>query len=67
MAEIFFAVYEIAVDTILLAFLEDCEVHGGEPKWAPPLLMEAVGQGSDSPEPSKHPSNAVAPGGTMMS
>lgn len=42
-AEIFFAVYEMAIDTILLSFCEDCETNGGEPKCAPPLLMEAVG------------------------
>lgn len=43
-AEIFFAVYDIAIDTILLAFCEDCDKHDGNPKWAPPLLMDAMGQ-----------------------
>jgi choline transporter-like protein 2/4/5 len=33
----------MAVDTIILAFCEDCEVHGGNPKFAPPLLMETMG------------------------
>ncbi len=42
-AELFFAVYEMAVDTILLAFCEDCEVNGGNPKYAPPLLLETLG------------------------
>jgi hypothetical protein len=37
-------VYEMAIDTILLAFCEDCESHGGHPKHAPPLLLEAIGQ-----------------------
>ena len=63
-AQIFFAVYEIAVDTILLAFCEDCELHGGEPKWAPPLLMEAVGMDAREEEAtgrSPNKSNAVAP------
>lgn len=43
-AEIFFSVYDMAIDTILLAFCEDCERHDGVPKWAPPLLMEAMGE-----------------------
>jgi hypothetical protein len=43
-AEIFFAVYEMAIDTIILAFCEDCSANGGEPKYAPELLMEAIGK-----------------------
>lgn len=43
-AEIFFSVYDMAIDTIMLAFCEDCEKHDGNPKWAPPLLMEAMSQ-----------------------
>lgn len=43
-AEIFFAVYDMAINTIFLAFCEDCERHDGNPKWAPALLMEAMGQ-----------------------
>ncbi|GAX82666.1 hypothetical protein CEUSTIGMA_g10092.t1 [Chlamydomonas eustigma] len=42
-AQIFFSTYEMAIDTIMLAFCEDCELHDGNPKWAPPLLMEAMG------------------------
>lgn len=42
-ASVFFAVYEMAIDTILLSFCEDCEVNNGEPRFAPPLLMEVVG------------------------
>ncbi len=70
-AQIFFAVYEMAIDTILLAFCEDCEIHNGTPKWAPPLLMEAMGldgsrdrpeaSSKDRPEASKSSNNAVAP------
>ena len=37
-------VYEMAIDTIMLAFCEDCESHGGHPKHAPPLLLEAIGE-----------------------
>mmetsp|Transcript_33273 Transcript_33273/g.83821 ORF Transcript_33273/g.83821 Transcript_33273/m.83821 type:complete len:809 (+) Transcript_33273:563-2989(+) len=43
-ASVFFQVYEMSVDTILLCFCEDCDVNGEEPKFAPPLLMEAIGQ-----------------------
>lgn len=65
-AEIFFSVYEMAIDTVLLAFCEDCDMHGGDPKWAPPLLMEAVGQDPRAPLPQALPpppvkGNAVAP------
>jgi hypothetical protein len=42
-AEIFFAVYEMAVDTILLSFCEDCEANRGQPRYAPPLLLETLG------------------------
>ncbi|KAJ9522324.1 hypothetical protein QJQ45_008201 [Haematococcus lacustris] len=41
-AELFFSVYEMAIDTIMLAFCEDCESNGN-PKYAPPLLMEIMG------------------------
>jgi hypothetical protein len=42
--KIFFSVYELAIDTVLLAFCEDSEAHGGHPVAAPPLLMEAIGE-----------------------
>ncbi|KAK9818176.1 hypothetical protein WJX72_008291 [[Myrmecia] bisecta] len=42
-AELFFSVYEMAVDTILLSFCQDSESHGGNPQYAPPLLLEAIG------------------------
>ncbi len=63
-AQIFFAVFEMAIDTTLLAFCEDCEVNGGNPKWAPPLLMEAMGQDPHkqlAPAPPMVKGNAVAP------
>lgn len=43
--QIFFSVYELAVDTILLSFCEDAEGNGGHPRFAPPLLMSAVSGG----------------------
>lgn len=42
--QIFFSVYEMAIDTILLSFCEDCESNNGHPKFAPPLLMDAIGE-----------------------
>jgi choline transporter-like protein 2/4/5 len=42
--QIFFSVYEMAIDTILLSFCEDSESNDGHPRWAPPLLMEAIGE-----------------------
>jgi choline transporter-like protein 2/4/5 len=50
-ADIFLSVYEMAVDTILLSFCEDCGTAGG-PHYAPPLLMSALG---------KSPKKKVAP------
>ena len=40
-ASVFFAVVEIAVDTIFLSFCIDCKLHG-DPKNAPPLLHDLV-------------------------
>jgi len=42
-AGVFFQVYEMAVDTVLLCFCEDCDTNGGEPKFAPPKLMKVMG------------------------
>ena len=42
--QIFFSVYELAIDTILLSFCEDAESNGGHPRYAPPLLLEAIGE-----------------------
>ena len=36
-------VYDITIDTIILAFCEDCDASDGYPKHAPALLMEALG------------------------
>ena len=36
-------VYEMAVDTILLSFCEDCMQNDESPKFAPPLLNDALG------------------------
>jgi choline transporter-like protein 2/4/5 len=48
-ASVFFQVYEMAVDTILLCFCEDCDVNGDEPKFAPPLLLKSIGQKPHAP------------------
>lgn len=37
-------VYEMAIDTILLSFCEDCESHNGDPQYAPLLLLGAIGK-----------------------
>ena len=37
-------VYEMAIATLLLSFCEDSESHGGTPQYAPPLLLNAIGQ-----------------------
>ncbi len=37
-------VYEMAIDTILLSFCEDCESHNGNPQYAPLLLLGAIGK-----------------------
>lgn len=41
--QVFFGVYEMAIDTVLLCFCEDCEANG-HPRYAPPLLLEAIGE-----------------------
>ena len=50
-ATLFFHVYEMAVDTILLSFCDDCDANGGEPKYAPEKLMKVMG--ASAPKPSK--------------
>lgn len=47
-ADVFLSVYEMAVDTILLSFCEDCGANGGDPKYAPPLLEKALGKSTSS-------------------
>lgn len=62
-ADIFFQVYEMAVDTVLLSFCEDCEQNNDEPKFAPPLLSAAIGQSRDLQSKGKvEPSANQAPG-----
>ena len=36
-------VYDVAIDTIILAFCEDCDAHDGHPQHAPALLLDALG------------------------
>ena len=35
-------VYDVAIETIFLAFCYDCEAHGGHPRHAPQLLLSTV-------------------------
>lgn len=42
-ATVFFAVVEMAVDTILLSFCIDCEANNNQPQHAPKLLLDALG------------------------
>lgn len=46
-ADLFLEVYEMAVDTVLLSFCEDCESNNGNAKFAPPLLLEAIGKAQE--------------------
>lgn len=46
-ATVFFQVYEMAVDTVLLCFCDDCDMNG-DPKFAPPVLMEAMGLANEA-------------------
>ncbi|KAK1260784.1 hypothetical protein QJS04_geneDACA001914 [Acorus gramineus] len=39
---LFFAVVEMAIDTIILSFCQDAEEHQGTAQYAPPLLMETL-------------------------
>ncbi|XP_039135044.1 LOW QUALITY PROTEIN: choline transporter protein 1 [Dioscorea cayenensis subsp. rotundata] len=41
-ATLFFAVVEMAIDTIILSFCQDAEEHQGNAQYAPPLLMETL-------------------------
>ena len=51
-ADIFMGVYEMAVDTIMLSFCEDCNTSGG-PHYAPPLLMSALGKSTKKTKPGE--------------
>ena len=41
-------VYEMAIDTILLSFCEDCERTDGNPQFAPKLLLSSIGKSRES-------------------
>ena len=41
-AELFFAVAEMAIDTIMLSYCIDCDQNGGVPKMAPPMMQAAL-------------------------
>merc|ERR1711939_610793 len=51
-ADIFMGVYEMAVDTIMLSFCEDCNTSGG-PHFAPALLMSALGKSTKKSKPGE--------------
>lgn len=44
---LFMSVVEMAIDTVLLSFCKDCKLHGGKPKFAPPLLEEVLGKAEE--------------------
>jgi hypothetical protein len=41
-------VYDVTVDTMLLAFCEDCESHNERPRCAPALLLKAIGEADEA-------------------
>jgi len=43
-AGLFMSVVEMAIDTTLLSFCKDCKLHGGKPRYAPPLLESVLGK-----------------------
>jgi len=45
-ATLFFAVVEMSIDTIILSFCQDSEEHGTA-HYAPPLLIETLGDQND--------------------
>merc|ERR1719231_786375 len=47
-AGLFMGMVEMAIDTILLAYCKDREMHGGKPMFAPPLLEEVLGKAADA-------------------
>lgn len=46
-ADLFFEVFEMTIDAILLSFCEDCEAHDGQALYAPPLLMSVIGRSQE--------------------
>lgn len=54
-------VYEMAIDTILLSFCEDCTANNETPQFAPKLLMSALGKAKKFQEQQeKRASNKTA-------
>ncbi|GBG82360.1 hypothetical protein CBR_g34644 [Chara braunii] len=49
-AYIFFTVVEVAMDTIILSFCEDCEENNNVPIFAPRVLMETIKMAQDEHE-----------------
>lgn len=47
-ATLFFAVVEMSIDTIVLSFCQDSEEHQGTAQYAPPLLMETLGNQNET-------------------
>ena len=40
---IFFSVVEMCIETVIIAFCDDCDKNGGVPKYSPQALMDAMG------------------------
>lgn len=51
------------VDTTIIAFCDDCDKNGGEPKYSPPLLMEAMGVSAQVTKDIKEKTAKVLGGG----
>ncbi|KAK8712327.1 hypothetical protein V6N13_147567 [Hibiscus sabdariffa] len=47
-ATLFFAVVEMSIDTIILSFCQDSEEHQGTAQYAPPLLIETLGDPNET-------------------
>jgi len=45
---LFFNVYEMAVDTVILSFCVDCDMHDEKPKYAPEKLLKAISMSAAS-------------------
>jgi len=50
--DIYFQVYDVVIGTVLLSFCQDCEQHGGRPRYAPPMLAAAVGAAKAAESPA---------------
>lgn len=51
----------MTVDTILLSFCRDCETHKGHARYAPPLLLDAIGEA----ESKRHRKKGSGPTGAI--